>query len=140
MHRKHQLFVAELNRFYLKNEALWEREDSLDSFSWIDADNAEQSILSYRRISKGGKELIVLLNFLPVARENFLLAVPCEGTYEEVFNTDDERYGGSGRLNQGKRKTQPCMLRGYSHAVEITVPPLSAIILKCTRRAPRKRK
>ncbi len=140
MHRKHQLFVAELNRFYLMNEALWERDDNWDCFRWIDADNADQSILSYRRVAKSGKELIILLNFLPVEREHFLLAVPEEGTYEEVFNTDDERYGGLGRTNPGKHKTQPCMLRGYSQAVEVTVPASGALILKCTRRAPRRRK
>lgn len=140
MHRKHQLFVAELNHFYLSNEALWERDDNWDCFRWIDADNADQSILSYRRIAKNGKELIVLLNFLPVEREHFLLAVPNEGTYEEIFNTDDERYGGAGRTNPGKRKTQPALLSGYGQAVEITVPASGAVILKCTRRAPRRRK
>ena len=139
MHRKHQLFVAELNHFYLSNEALWERDDNWDCFRWIDADNADQSILSYRRIAKNGKELIVLLNFLPVEREHFLLAVPNEGTYEEVFNSDDERFGGTGRLNPGKRKTQPALLSGYGNAVEITVPASGAVILKCTRKARKKK-
>ena len=139
MHRKHQLFVAELNHFYLSNEALWERDDNWDCFRWIDADNADQSILSYRRIAKNGKELIVLLNFLPVEREHFLLAVPNEGTYEEIFNTDDERYGGAGRTNPGKRKTQPALLSGYGQAVEITVPASGAVILKCTRKTRKKK-
>ncbi|MBQ8309453.1 MAG: 1,4-alpha-glucan branching protein GlgB [Clostridia bacterium] len=137
MHAKLQLFNAELNRFYLENPALWDRDDNWDSFRWIDADNADQSIYSYRRIDRKGRELVILVNFLPVKREDFLLAVPEAGIYEEVFNTDDARYGGDGNLNPGKRKTVPCMLRGYTNAVSIIVPPMGAVILRCVRRAPK---
>lgn len=140
MHARLQLFNAELNHFYLKHAALWDRDDSMDTFRWIDADNAEQSICSYRRISQNGSELAVLINFLPVTYENFLLAVPYEGWYEEIFNTDDLRYGGTGRINTGRRKTVPCMLRGYSHAVPVTLPAHSALILRLARRAPAPRK
>ncbi len=139
MHRKMQLFVAELNHFYLEHEMLWERDDNWDCFRWIDADNSEQSILSYRRIAKDGRELVMLFNFLPVKREEFLLAVPNAGTYEEVFNSDDVRFGGTGCINPGKHKSEPCLLRGYADAVRLTVPPMGALILKCTRRAPKKR-
>jgi len=135
MHAKLQLFNAELNRFYLSHPALWDRDDNWDTFRWIDADNADQSIYSYRRIDRKGKELVILVNFLPIKRENFLLAVPDAGIYEEIFNTDDVRYGGEGNLNPGKLKTVPCMLRGYTNAVSITVPPMGAVILRCVRRA-----
>ena len=140
MHGKLQLFNAELNRFYLEHPALWETDGDWEKFRWIDADNREQSIFSYRRADRDGKELVVLLNFLPVRRENFLLAVPDAGIYEEVFNTDDVRYGGDGTCNPGKRHTVPCMLRGYGNAVEVTVPPLGALILRCVRKSPQKKR
>jgi 1,4-alpha-glucan branching enzyme len=140
MHARLQLFNAEINRFYLSQPAMWERDDDRESFCWIDADNADQSIYSYRRIDRKGRELIVLINFLPVTRENFLLAVPNAGIYEEIFNTDDTRYGGEGNLNRGRYKTVPCMLRGYTNAIPITVPAMSAVIFRCVRRAPAKKK
>ena len=140
MHAKMQLFTASLNHFYLDNPALWERDDSWDGFRWIDADNAGQSIYSYRRIDRRGRELVILLNFQPVKRESFLLAVAEDGVYEEVFNSDDERFGGEGNLNPGRYKTEPCMLREYGRAIRITVPPMAAVIFRCVRRAPRKRK
>ena len=139
MHRKLQLFTAELNHFYLSHPELWETDDSFEHFKWIDADNSEQSILSYRRIAKNGRELVMLINFLPVERTDFLLAVPNGGTWEEIFNTDEVRFGGRGKINTGKRKTQPCMLRGYSDAINITVPAMGAAIFRCTRRAARKK-
>ncbi len=129
-HAEIQLFNAELNHFYLEHPALWERDDSWDGFAWIDADNGDQSIYSYRRIDRSGEELIVLLNFTPVVREDFLLAVPEDGVYEELFNSDDLRYGGSGVINEGEFETVPAMLRGYSRAIRITVPPLGGAIFR----------
>ena len=130
MHAKYQLFVARLNQLYLENPELWEMDETPDSFVWIDADNREQSVFSYRRIAKNGEELCVYLNFLPVQRENFLAAVPDEGEYEEIFNSDAPEFGGKGVLNKGTLTSEPCMLRGYSQAVPITLPAMSAVVLR----------
>ena len=128
MHASLQLFTASLNQFYLSHPALWERDDGWEGFQWIDADNAEQSIYSYRRIDRRGRELIVLINFTPVRRDDFLLAVPKKGRYEEVFNSDEERFGGGGVTNRGVLVTEPCMLRGGAHAIRVNVPPMSGVI------------
>ena len=133
-HAQMQLFASELNHFYLAQPALWQRDGDWEAFKWIDADNAEQSIYSYRRLDKNGKELIILLNFLPVERPDFLLAVPDDGVYEEIFNTDEARFGGEDRRNRGKFRTEPAMLRGYSKAIRIRVPPMSAMIFRCVRK------
>ena len=136
MHAKFQYYAAKLNHFYLKHPELWERDHVWGGgFEWIDADNAEQSILSYRRKDAKGRELIVLLSFTPVKREEFLLAVPYAGTYEEVFNSDAKEFGGEGNLNHGKFKTEPCMLRGYGKAIRITVPPMGCAVFRCVRKA-----
>ena len=137
MHAKFQYYVACLNKFYLEQPALWERDAVWGGgFEWIDADNAEQSILSYRRKDAKGRELVVLINFTPVERKDFLLAVPYEGLYEEVFNSDGEKFGGTGSCNKGRFQTEPCLLRGYGRAIRITVPPMGAAIFRCVRRAP----
>ena len=134
MHAKYQLFVARLNQFYLQSPALWEMDASPDSFVWIDADNREQSVFSYRRIAKNGEELLVYLNFLPVVCEDFLAAVPTLGEYEEVFNSDAIVFGGKGNLNEGVLASKPCDLpRNYQHAVTITLPPMGAVVLKKCR-------
>ena len=135
MHAKYQLFVASLNRFYLENPALWNADEGPASFEWIDPDNSQESILSYRRIAKNGEELIVFLNFLPVKRENFVAALPKAGKYEEVFNSDAAEFGGAGNINAGVLASKPCDLpRGYQHAVTITLPPMGAVVLKKVKR------
>lgn len=138
-HAAMQLFHAELNHFYLENPALWQRDGEFGGFEWIDADNGEQSIYSFRRKDEKGKELIILLNFTPVERGDFLLAVPDDGIWEEVFNTDEERFGGGGRTNPGRYKTEPALLRNYGRAIRIRVAPMSAMIFKCIRKSPKKR-
>ena len=138
MHAKYQLFVSRLNHFYLQNPALWNADEGPASFEWIDPDNKEQSILSYRRIAKNGDELIVFLNFLPVERQSFVAAVPKAGKYEEVFNSDAIEFGGKGNLNSGELKSTPCDLpRGYQHAVTITLPPMGAVVLKKIKKTPK---
>ena len=130
MHAKYQLFVSRLNQLYLQNPELWELDESPESFVWLDPDNREQSVFSYRRIAKNGDELLIYLNFLPVERKNFLAAVPTEGEYEEVFNSDAIEFGGKGVLNCGVLTSEECMLREYTQAVPITLPAMGAVVLK----------
>ncbi|MBQ7897607.1 MAG: 1,4-alpha-glucan branching protein GlgB [Clostridia bacterium] len=130
MHRKFQEFSASLFHFYLENPPLFECDGNWSGFEWIDADNAEQSIASYRRRDKNGRELVVIINFTPVQRDDFLLAVPFKGEWTEVFNSDKKEFGGSGIENKGILKTEPCMLRGYSEAIRINLPPMSGAIYK----------
>ena len=139
-HAKLQLYASELNNFYLENSPLWQDDISWDGFKWIDANNRNHSIFSYRRIDKKGRELIVMINFTPVARENYLLGVPCPGVYEEVFNSDSEKFGGSGVVNEGDIRSTGIPWNYLSDSVRLRVPPLGALILKRKRRAPQKRK
>ena len=129
-HAQFQQYCADLNHLYLENPALWERDGDRDGFAWIDADNADHSIYSYRRMDAKGDELIILLNFTPVVRRDFLLGVPAEGVYEEIFNSDAPKYGGVGFVNMGELEALPAALDNSSHAINITVPPLSAVIFR----------
>ena len=135
-HAKFQRYVAELNHFYLSQPALWQIEGSWDGFKWIDPDDNERSIISYRRIAKDGKELLVLINFTPVVYENFLLGTDVSGTYEEIFNSDDVRFGGSGVINEGVIKTRGEGVSSCQDSLEIRVPPLGITVLRCKRKSP----
>ncbi|MBO5279943.1 MAG: alpha amylase C-terminal domain-containing protein, partial [Clostridia bacterium] len=103
-----------------------------EGFQWIDADNANESILSYRRIAKNGDELIFVLNLTPIGRERFNLGVPQKGVYAEIFNSDEERFGGTGVAN-GRVSSFECngyREHGQENAIELRLPPLSAVVLK----------
>ena len=86
-------------------------------------------MLIFRRVARDGREVSVVLNFTPVARENFPVAVPAEGTYREVFNSDALAFGGSGVTNEGDLVPTPV---GERHILSLRIPPLGCSILQCT--------
>ena len=130
-HRHQQRFVRELNQFYNAHPALWQCAYDPKGFEWIDADNSQQSVISFIRHGDNPKDdLVILINFNVNPYEGFRLGVPTWGIWQEQFNTDDPRYGGSGVVNEGKLKTQDKAWNGQEQSFKVRVPPLGGIILK----------
>ena len=128
MHRRSLLYTAELNRFYLGEPALWERDFSDSGFEFIYEDLDELNIIAFKRFDKNGNLIVVLINFAPVTRECFTVCGLPGECYKEVFSSDDSRYGGSGQKNTG-------ILRGVKQSdgsfdLSVTLPGLGACILK----------
>ncbi len=130
-HRKHQAFIRALNHLYRREKALWDCDHNWRGFSWIDADNAGQSILSYARVSESGRITTVeVLNFDVQSYEGYRVGVPKPGTYRELISSDDEAFGGSGKHNPEPVTAEPIPMHGQPWSIEITVPPLGGTILK----------
>ena len=98
--RTHQCIRA-LNRFYKKSHPLWENDQDWDGFQWLVADDNHNNVLVFLRRDRKGRELICVVNFSPEAHEGYRFGVPGKLYYEEVFNTDDVAWGGSGVCNTG---------------------------------------
>lgn len=140
-HRNHQHYIAELNKFYNAQPALWQRAYTPDGFDWIDADNAEQCVVSYARHSDNPDEdVVVLINFEVNPYEQYRIGVPRPGIWEEVFNSDDEAYGGSGVTNKGVQfKTEEVGWNNQAQSVVVRVPPLGGTVLRFVKPLPKKR-
>jgi 1,4-alpha-glucan branching enzyme len=74
--------------------------------------------------------LIVVCNFTPESRQLYRIGVPFRGQWKEVFNSDEQKFGGSGVLNQGMLQTTPVKYQGLDFSITITLPPLGVTILK----------
>lgn len=135
-HKNIHNFFKALNHFYLSCKPLWEVDFSWDGFSWISNDDYSQSIISFRRIDKSGKEIIVVCNFQPTYRENYRIGVPFSGTYSEIFNSDSEEFGGSGVTNGSNIKSEDEPMHGYEQSVVLKIPPMSVMYLRCVRKKP----
>jgi 1,4-alpha-glucan branching enzyme len=120
----------DLNEFYLREPAFWEIDDTWEGFSWIANDDFTQNIIVFRRIAKGGKEIIVVVNFAPVTRENYRIGVPRAGVYEEVFNSDLQKYGGLGNVNSFQIKSEHIPMHSHPQSITITVQPMAAVYFK----------
>jgi 1,4-alpha-glucan branching enzyme len=127
-HRGMQTLVKDLNKLYKTHPALFQFDFNHQGFEWIDCHDYQQSIISYRRKS-ANEDLIVILNFTPVPRENYRIGVPHEGVYNEIFNSDSEYYAGS-NLGNGHVSSEPQPWMNMHHSITVTLPPLAAIILK----------
>ena len=131
-HVEMQRFVKRMNHVYLENPELWEIDDSWDGFEWIYAENASDNIYAYRRISKRGEELIVVLNFAPVEHKGYPVPVQRLGRYEEILSTDNYEYGGKNKLNEVPVRTHLVAdADGTKHnEINIDIPPLGGVIFK----------
>ena len=132
-HSEMQEFVSFLNNFYLQNKALWEIDDSWDGYEWIEANQSDFNVISYKRKSINGEDdLIIVINFSPILRENYYLSLDKDGFYEEALSTDEVCFGGTGILNQVKieAKKQINHNGGIQNYIEINLPPLSAVIIR----------
>ncbi|MEM1484837.1 1,4-alpha-glucan branching protein GlgB [Oscillospiraceae bacterium PP1C4] len=129
-HSQMKAFVKELNHFYLEHSAFWQVEDSWDGFNWIAHDDHNQNIIVFRRIDEEGSDIIIVCNFAPVTRENYRIGVPEATSYDEIFNTDDIKFGGSGIVNKGAIRVKNVQDHDMKQSILLTVPPLATLYLK----------
>jgi 1,4-alpha-glucan branching enzyme len=127
-HQGIKTLVKDLNKLYTKHQALFQHDFEHQGFEWIDCHDVQQSVISYRRKCKH-EDLIVILNFTPVLREAYRIGVPAEGTYIEIFNSDSSYYGG-GNVGNSVGLSEPKPWMNQPHSLELTLPPLAAVILK----------
>ena len=127
-HKGVQTLVKDLNKLYRTHSALHQYDFDHQGFEWIDCHDYQQSIISYRRKS-AQEDLVVILNFTPIPRENYRIGVPHEGVYQELFNSDSQYYDGSNTGN-GQVLSEPVPWMNHNHSISVTLPPLAGIILK----------
>jgi 1,4-alpha-glucan branching enzyme len=128
LHRGIQTLVKELNNLYQAQPPLFTLDFVHDGFEWIDCHDIAQSVISYRR-KNGDQELIIVLSFTPMVRENYRIGVPVAGTYQEIFNSDASKYAGSNVMN-GEVVSEPIPWMNLPHSINLTLPPLAGMILK----------
>jgi alpha-1,4-glucan:alpha-1,4-glucan 6-glycosyltransferase len=90
-HRGIRDWVRDLNKTYRAEPALHEKDCEPDGFEWIDADDADNSILAFLRKGSDPEDpVLCVLNFTPVPRESRRVGVPFPGEWREILNSDAE--------------------------------------------------
>lgn len=129
-HQGLQHYVAELNKIYRAEPALYENDYEWSGFSWINANDSDNSVFSFiRKAKKTDDFLVVICNFTPIIRKEYRIGVPQGGEYREIINSDLTMYQGSGVCNSELRTvSEPSY--GMEHSLVLTLPPLATLILK----------
>jgi 1,4-alpha-glucan branching enzyme len=131
MHKKMQNYVRDLNHFYRNNKSLFEVDFDKEGFEWIDAWDSDHSIISFMRKAKDWKDaLLFVCNFTPQVHQNYRMGAPFHTHYEEVFNSDDPKYGGSGVGNPQGIQANDTPYHDKPFSMDISVPPLAVVVFR----------
>ncbi|MCF0062485.1 1,4-alpha-glucan branching protein GlgB [Dyadobacter chenwenxiniae] len=133
-HNGIQKVLKDLNALYQSEPALYEKNFSADGFEWIDNQDGVNSVMSWVR--KGNNEaddLIFVANFTPIVRSNYRIGVSKPGYYQEIFNTDNLKYGGSDLLHLDEQESFPIPKHSRIHSIPLVLPPLAIVVLKYVR-------
>ena len=131
MHKKMLEYSRALNKFYCDHKALWQVDFDWNGFQWIDCNDNENSIVSFIRKAEDPSDyLVAVCNFTPEVRHGYRIGVPERGSYIEVFNSDDEAFGGSGVKNEGEIKTEDVKWHDRDQSIVLTIPPMATIYLR----------
>jgi 1,4-alpha-glucan branching enzyme len=127
-------WVSDLNALYKNIISMHELDCDPTGFEWVDCNDAQQSVVSFLRFAKDREDpTLVVCNFTPVPRPAYGIGVPQSERWEEVLNSDDVIYGGSGWGKRGVHAAEPVELHGRACSITIDLPPLSIIFLRPVR-------
>ncbi len=131
VHEGVQLWVGHLNRLYAAEASLHELDCDPAGFEWVDASDSEASVISFIRKGASTNDLfLVVANFTPVPRFDYLVGVPRGGLWQEALNSDGREHGGSGLGNFGGVQALPEPMHGRPCSLKLTLPPLACLFFK----------
>ena len=117
LHKDLQKYYSDLLHVYQKYPALWQLDSDWNGFQWIDANDGDRSIFSFiRRDETGKKNLLFVINFTPVARDDYRVGVPKSGTYSLILDSEHGLYKRGEHAFSARSKKSECDGQPYSFA------------------------
>ena len=127
-HSKMKVFTKELNHLYKSNSPLFEIDYSWEGFRWLTPNDKTNNVIAFERKNKKGESIVCVANFSPMRHEHYKVGVDA-GRYEEIFNSNESRFGGDGR-HYGTLETCKSCVNGFDNSIEFTIEPNSAVYFK----------
>ena len=129
LHKDLQKYYSDLLHVYQKYPALWQLDSDWNGFQWINANDGDRSIFSFiRRDETGKKNLLFVINFTPVARDDYRVGVPKSGTYSLILDSGHGLYKRGEHAFSARSKKRECDGQPYSFAYPL--PAYGAAIFK----------
>ncbi len=137
IHSQMKEYVKELNHLYSQPSGTLSERLSTEGFEWINCMDAADNIIAFLR--RGADEtMLFVCNFAPQLHEKLMVGVPFKGKYKEIFNSDAEKFGGSGKVNPRMKSSKA------ENVMERKIPsrsswPLGISVFSCTPTEPEKK-
>ena len=129
LHKDLQKYYSDLLHVYQKYPALWQLDSDWNGFQWINANDGDRSIFSFiRRDETGKKNLLFVINFTPVARDDYRVGVPKSVTYSLILDSEHGLYKRGEHAFSARSKKSECDGQPYSFAYPL--PAYGAAIFK----------
>ncbi|HEY9885704.1 MAG TPA: 1,4-alpha-glucan branching protein GlgB, partial [Vampirovibrionales bacterium] len=122
--------VADLNKIYKQEKALWQDDFEQSGFRWINPNDADSSVLSFMRKAEDGEHMLCIFNFTPIDRPGYVIGCPTDENYEVVFNTNDAKYGGNNFGNCEELTGRWIKANDFPHSLVLDLPAFGALFLK----------
>ncbi|MFV0495338.1 1,4-alpha-glucan branching protein GlgB [Mycobacterium sp.] len=122
--------VRDINDIYRSRPALWSQDTTPEGYSWIDANDSANNVLSFLRVGSDGSVMACVFNFAGCEHSNYRLGLPVAGRWREVLNSDAAVYEGSGIGNLGGVDASEEPWHGRPASAVVVLPPLSALWLE----------
>ena len=121
--------VTDLNNVYKSYSALHTLDFKATGVHWSGMDDHENSVLSFIRHNEDDGSVIVVCNLTPTVREEYRVGVPTKGTWKEIFNSDEAKYGGSNVSSGAPQEATSVPMHHQEQSISLTLPPLSVVYL-----------
>ena len=130
-HQQMQSWVRDLLHLYRRRKAFYEQDNTWEGFEWINADDRDRSIYSFVRHAKGGRQnLLFVISFTPVARDDYRVGVPKRKQYRLILNSDEEKYGGTGKKRPAVYKAEKAECDGRPYSFAYPLPAYGVAIFE----------
>jgi 1,4-alpha-glucan branching enzyme len=126
-----QRWVRDLNWLYRNEPALHRRDFDHRGFQWVEANDSDNSVVSFLRCGQSGEgEVLVVCNLTPVPREGYRVGAPQGGYWRELLNSDAPEYGGGGLGNYGGVHAESVSAHGRPFSLNLLLPPLAVLFFR----------
>jgi 1,4-alpha-glucan branching enzyme len=124
-----QRMIQDINGIYRDNRVLWSQDTRPEGYSWIDANDSANNVLSFLRFGDDGSVMACVFNFSGAEHSRYQLGLPHAGRWREVLNTDATVYNGAGAGNMGGVDATADPWHGRPASAVLVLPPTSALWL-----------
>lgn len=129
VHQGVQNVVKDLNHIYRSEPAFYENQFNPNGFEWVEANDENNSVYVYLRKGKKREDVfMVVLNLTPQVMD-YKIGVNSGTHWEVIFNSDDERYSGSGVKPEVIREEYKEWMN-HPKSITLKLPPLAGVILR----------
>ena len=124
-------FMSELHHIYKESPCLHEIDNDWLGFEWMNADDTENSIYSFVRRNKSGKQhMLFVINMTPISRPKYKVGVPMNTQYKLILNSDDVKFGGNGGKIAKTLKAKKGEQDNREQYITFNLPPLTAVVFE----------